>query len=104
MVNLWRKKITKQGHNYSDRKCQVSFEIRRENLETPIPPAVVRSLLRKKGNLNNWKSVFFEDSDEDSSGDEQLSSRKKFHKYHRKCSHSMDEKNPKVSNKKYQDQ
>ena len=59
------------------------FETRVKNLETPAPPAAVRSLTRKK-------TVSFKDSDEDSSDDEKPPSKKKFCQYHEKCHHSTD--------------
>ena len=53
MPSSWRKKSTKQGHSYLNRSIQEMsgfFEIRVENLETPVPPSAVRSLTRKKKN------------------------------------------------------
>ena len=47
MPNLWRKKMTKQGHNFQDRSIQEItgfLEIRVEYLETPAPPSAVRIL------------------------------------------------------------
>ena len=95
MPNLWMKKMTEQGYNYLDRYIQEMsgfFETRIENLETPTPPPAVRSQTRKKKkNSKNRKAFSFEDSDEDSSDEKKPLSRKKFCRYHGKCSHSTDE-------------
>ena len=51
MLNLWMKKMTKQGYNYLDRSIQEMpgyFETRIENLDAPAPSAAVRSLTRKR--------------------------------------------------------
>ena len=61
------------------------FETRVENLETPAPSPAVRSLSReKKKKSKKRKAVSFEDSDEDSSDDKKLPSKKKFYQYHGK--------------------
>ena len=88
--------MTEQGYNYLDRSIQEMlcfFETRVENLETPVPPAAVRSLTRKKKKKNSRKriAVSFEDSDEESADNKKPSSRKKFCEYHENCSNSTDE-------------
>ena len=73
MPNLWKKKMTEQAYNYLDMSIQEmsGFFKTPENLETPAPPAAVRSLTRqkKKKNSKKQKAISFGDSDEDSSDD-----------------------------------
>ena len=55
MPNVWRKKMTEQGHNYLHRSIQEMsgfFETRAGNLKTSAPPPVARSLTRKKRKKN----------------------------------------------------
>ena len=53
------------------------FETRVENLETPAPPPVVRSLNRKKKKKNSKKreAMSFENFDKDSSDDKKPQAR-----------------------------
>ena len=83
MPNSWRKIMTKQGYKYlasSIQEISGFFETRVENLETPEPPAAVRSLTRKKQKKHSKKKKAdsFEYSDEDSSEDNKPPSKKKF--------------------------
>ena len=88
--------MTKQGYNYLDRSIQEMsgfFEERVENPETSALHAAVRSLTRKKkkNNSKKRKAISIEDSDEDFSDDKKPLRKKKFCRYHGKCSHSTDE-------------
>ena len=73
--------MTEQRYNYLDRSIQEMsgfIETMVENLETPSPQQVIRSLTRKKKKKNSkkGKAIFFEDSDDDSSDDKKFLNKK----------------------------
>ena len=84
----WRKKMTKQGYNYLDRSIQEMsdfFETRVENLETPLPPADVRTKIPRNGRLSPLGILM-----KIPPTMKNLKAGKKFCQYHGKCSHSAD--------------